>query len=209
MSVNADGSLNVTVVGGGGGGNVSIISPVDANGYVEVDLKTPIPAGTNAIGSVSVSNFPATQPVSGTVTANAGTGTFNTKDAADGTVGSAVPSTAIYVGAKNPSGNTAGLQLDANSQLKTSSLGLTLNATGQVSVGTSATVISAANTDQAGVLITNASATATVYLGASGVTSSTGAVLAAGSSITIPTISAVYGIVSTGTATVSYISLTE
>jgi hypothetical protein len=34
----------------------------------------PLPAGSNAIGSVSVSNFPATQPVSGTVTTNAGTG---------------------------------------------------------------------------------------------------------------------------------------
>lgn len=32
-------------------------------------------------GSVSVSNFPATQPVSGTITANAGTGTFATSDA--------------------------------------------------------------------------------------------------------------------------------
>ena len=31
-------------------------------------------------GSVSVSNFPATQPVSGTVTANAGTGTFAVSD---------------------------------------------------------------------------------------------------------------------------------
>lgn len=34
----------------------------------------PLPAGSNAIGSVSISNFPATQPVSGTVTADAGTG---------------------------------------------------------------------------------------------------------------------------------------
>ena len=33
-------------------------------------------AGSNAIGSVSVSNLPSIQPVSGTVTANAGTGTF-------------------------------------------------------------------------------------------------------------------------------------
>ena len=35
-----------------------------------------LPAGSNAIGSVTVSNFPATQTVAGTVTANAGTGTF-------------------------------------------------------------------------------------------------------------------------------------
>lgn len=32
-----------------------------------VTISTALPAGTNAIGSVSVSNFPATQPVSGTV----------------------------------------------------------------------------------------------------------------------------------------------
>jgi hypothetical protein len=41
-------------------------------------LVAPLPAGTNAIGSVSVSNFPTTQPVSGTVaitgTAGAGSG---------------------------------------------------------------------------------------------------------------------------------------
>jgi hypothetical protein len=37
-------------------------------------------AGSAAIGSVTVSNFPATQPVSGTVTANAGSGTFTVSD---------------------------------------------------------------------------------------------------------------------------------
>jgi hypothetical protein len=38
-----------------------------------ISLSSALPAGANAIGSVSVSNFPGTQPVSGTVTANAGT----------------------------------------------------------------------------------------------------------------------------------------
>lgn len=38
-----------------------------------VTISSALPAGANAIGSVSVSNFPATQPVSGTVTANQGT----------------------------------------------------------------------------------------------------------------------------------------
>lgn len=36
----------------------------------------PLAAGSNAIGSVTVSNFPTMQTVAGTVTANAGTGTF-------------------------------------------------------------------------------------------------------------------------------------
>jgi hypothetical protein len=37
-----------------------------------VNLGTALPAGTNALGSVVVSNFPGTQPVNGTVTANDG-----------------------------------------------------------------------------------------------------------------------------------------
>lgn len=71
-------------------GNVSVTSlpalPAGTNviGHVIVDSASSVavtnlpalPAGSNAIGSVSVSNFPGTQPVSGTVTANAGTGTF-------------------------------------------------------------------------------------------------------------------------------------
>lgn len=47
------------------------------SGTVGVSSLPSIPAGSNAIGSVSVSNLPTTQPVSGTVTANAGTGTFS------------------------------------------------------------------------------------------------------------------------------------
>ena len=43
------------------------------SGTVGVSSLPALPAGSNAIGSVSVSNFPATQPVSGTVTANQGT----------------------------------------------------------------------------------------------------------------------------------------
>lgn len=41
---------------------------------------TNLPATQPISGSVSVSNFPATQPVSGIVTANAGTGTFTVSD---------------------------------------------------------------------------------------------------------------------------------
>lgn len=40
---------------------------------VGLSPNSPLPAGSNALGSVSVSNFPGTQPVSGTVTANQGT----------------------------------------------------------------------------------------------------------------------------------------
>jgi hypothetical protein len=42
-------------------------TPLDGSGNVKVNLETPLPTGTNALGSVSVSNLPGTQPVSGTI----------------------------------------------------------------------------------------------------------------------------------------------
>ncbi|MEM3845594.1 MAG: hypothetical protein QXV17_08275 [Candidatus Micrarchaeaceae archaeon] len=36
---------------------VQISSPLDSNGYIEVDLKTPIPSGSNAIGTVGVTSY--------------------------------------------------------------------------------------------------------------------------------------------------------
>lgn len=52
-----------TTAGGGGYVNVKV-SP---SGAIQVGGTVGLDAGTNAIGSVSVSNFPATQPVSGSV----------------------------------------------------------------------------------------------------------------------------------------------
>lgn len=79
----------------------------------------------------------------------------------------------------------------------------------QVSVGATATVIAAARTGAAGtgrvsITITNTTTTA-IYLGGSGVTTSTGTMLpgVVGASVTINTTAAVYGIVATGTATVT------
>jgi hypothetical protein len=80
-----------------------------------------------------------------------------------------------------------------------------LNATGQVAVALTATQIIAANTRQ-GLLITNPS-TVTVFVGGSGVTASTGQELLAGQSLSLPVTSAVYGIVATGTQTVSYLEV--
>lgn len=61
-----------------------------ANGdslQIIIDYQTQsLPAGSNAIGSVSVSNFPATQPISGTVTANAGTNLNTSALALDATL---------------------------------------------------------------------------------------------------------------------------
>lgn len=49
---------------------------LDLAGNLRTSLLTALPAGSNSIGTVNVGNFPATQPVSGTVTANQG-GTWN------------------------------------------------------------------------------------------------------------------------------------
>ena len=48
----------------------------ELTGSMAVTSLPPLAPGSNAIGSVSVSNFPGTQTVGGTVTANAGSGTF-------------------------------------------------------------------------------------------------------------------------------------
>ncbi len=54
--------------------DVTVDGPVDVSGS-SIAVSN-FPATQPVSGSVSVSNFPATQPVSGTVTANAGTGTL-------------------------------------------------------------------------------------------------------------------------------------
>lgn len=73
--------------------DTAIIKNDMANG-VAINQPVAVTDGSGSItvdGSVSVSNFPATQPVSGTVTANAGTGTFIISDkgqTGEGTVAS-------------------------------------------------------------------------------------------------------------------------
>lgn len=137
-----------------------------------------------------------------------GSGTLPTSDAADGVIGSLIPTDAMLVAGENPSGETEPLQVDANNELITSSIGLSLNATGQTAVGyASAGLIIAANAARAGVLITNPSTTVSVYLGKSNVTTSTGAILGPGNSISIPTTSALYGIVASGTQNLSFLEL--
>lgn len=71
LNINVDGSLNVDLAAG-----TQVIGHVivDSAGNVSITSLPALPAGTNVIGhvildsgSVSVSNFPATQPVSGSV----------------------------------------------------------------------------------------------------------------------------------------------
>lgn len=68
----ADSGSTTTVTG-----NVAVVQPTGTNLHTVVDSGTVTLSGTSTIsGTVAVSNFPATQPVSGTITANAGAGTF-------------------------------------------------------------------------------------------------------------------------------------
>jgi hypothetical protein len=110
-----------------------------------------------------------------------------------------------------PDANGSSYQADVNSANEVivavaTSTGGVLNATGQVSIANTATLIIAANTRQ-GVLITNPSTTVTVYIGGAGVTTGNGQPVLPLQSITLPVVSAVYGIVATGTQTVSYVEV--
>lgn len=78
----------------------SIPAGTNQIGHVIVDTLPSIPAGTNGIGSVSVSNFPSTQTVSGTITANAGTGTF--------TVGGTVSANSTLINGPGKNGSGTG-----------------------------------------------------------------------------------------------------
>lgn len=127
--------------------------------------------------------------------------------AAEGPTGTAVPADAMLVGGKDGSGNLKALLVDTNSALKTSNLGVSaINATGQTSVANTSTQIIAANTARAAVVISNPG-TADVYIGNTGVTISTGHWLGAGTAITLPVTTAVFGVVATGTQTVTYMEL--
>lgn len=80
-------------------------------------------------------------------------------------------------------------------------------ATNQVSVGTTVggTKIIGANSKRVAVTITNTGASA-VFVGASGLTTTTGHSIAAGASFTFQNfVGDVYGIVASGTVTVSYV----
>lgn len=74
----------------------------------------------------------------------------------------------------------------------------------QVSVGATATLIAASRASRALLTVVNTTTTA-IYLGGSGVTTSTGQLLpgVVGASLTVPGTFALYGIVATGTATVT------
>lgn len=113
------------------------------------------------------------------------------------------------LGLPDTNGGQNAADVDSSNRLQVSvgtSTGGTLNATGQVSISNSATQIIAAGTRQ-GVLITNPSTTVTVFIGGSGVTTGNGQELLPSCSLSLPVVSAVYGIVATGSQTVSYVEV--
>jgi hypothetical protein len=122
-----DGGNSITVDDGG-----TTISVDDAGGSLTVD------------GTVAVSNFPATQPVSGTVTANAGTGTFAVSAA----------SLPLPAGA-----STSALQTTGNSSL--SSIDSKLPTVGQKTMAGSQPVVIAS--DQSAITVTSTVATRATY----------------------------------------------
>lgn len=78
----------------------------------------------------------------------------------------------------------------------------------QISVGTSATLICAQRDQRRGILVVN-HGTTDVYIGNSNVTTSSGILLTGtkGASISIPGNMAIYGIVGSGTQTISFIEI--
>ena len=80
-------------------------------------------------------------------------------------------------------------------------------ANGQVSVTNAATKIVDIRSTRRSVVIINLSSSVTVYLGPSGVTTSTGLAIPAGQSVSIPFTGAIYGIVASGSLTVSYMEI--
>jgi len=115
----------------------------------------------------------------------------------------------LILGLPDTNGGQNAADVDASNRLQVAvgtSTGGSMNATGQVSVGATATLIIAAGTRQA-VLVTNPSSTVTVFIGGSGVTTSNGQELLPLQSLTLPVVSAVYGIVASSTQTVSYVEV--
>lgn len=126
-----DGSAEATPTGtvamGFDGTDVWALRLDSSTHYLQVDLKTAIPAGSNLIGQIEVSDgtnvlFTSSHPgyIQGTVTST---------NAAIGATGSAVPSDAIYIGA-DKSGDLTGLQLDSNSYLYVNAANLNVDVNG-------------------------------------------------------------------------------
>lgn len=163
-----------TITVNAGTGNFTVIQPSGSNLHVNVDVLPSIPTGTNTIGSVKITDgtntasvtaasalkvdgSAVTQPISGTVTANAGTGNFTVVQATGTNLHTVVDSgtiTANQGGTWNinnisgtislPTGaSTSANQTTANTSL--SSIDSKLNTLGQKTMAGSVPVTLASN----------------------------------------------------------------
>jgi len=115
----------------------------------------------------------------------------------------------LLLGVPDGSGGQNAADVDSSNRLLVNvatNAGGVLNSTGQVSVGNSATLIIAAGTRQ-GVIVKNPSSSTTLYVGGSGVTTSNGQIVLPGEAITLPVTSAVYGVIASGSQTVSFLEV--
>jgi hypothetical protein len=126
-------------------GNVGIVAGSALIGSVELaDSGGANKASISAGGALKVDNSAVVQPVSGTVTANAGTGSFN--NASVGATGSAAPGSSTQLGATDGT-NLQALQVEsaANRNLRTAiyngAVELALDSIGRVLVGLSTTTL--------------------------------------------------------------------
>lgn len=171
--------------------------------------------GIASMTAFKVDGSGVTQPVSGTVTANAGTGTMTVagnltyNNAAPGANNLGVLPTIANAAAQTwTEGDQVLDSCDLKGNLRTKQAGSGFTA-GQVSITTTATLIAAANNSRMRLLVTNLGTT-TLYIGGSGVTSTTGHVLQgiAGYPMALRTTAAVYGITASGSQSISYLEET-
>ncbi len=203
--------------GGGSGGSSGAVFGPTAVGSAAANPPVLMGGTANgaATGNVAVAEikagnaFAASDPAVGVADPNV-LSALNTGNSSLATIaantGSAIPAGSALIGKVGIDQTTPGT---TNGVAPSTSVGTAAFAATQVSVGSTATSILSARTGapgtgRASATITNTTTTA-IFIGGSGVTTSTGTLLPGivGASITINTTAAIFGIVATGTATVT------
>lgn len=144
---------NGTAIGGKYSGNMIGLA-ADSVGNLQVNLQTPIPAGTNAIGSVTQGgtwNVGNLTNITGTITLPTGAATAANQTATQGPVSAGTSATASTLGgavySSTPPAPTTGqqtaLQADSHGSLRTAAGAVTLVALDASSVVTGGTAVTA------------------------------------------------------------------
>lgn len=170
--------------------NESVPVAVDKNGVVQVSPASGSPAEHVIVDS-------------GTITANAGSGTLLVDGSAHTQPVSGSVSVSNFPATQPISGSVSVSNFPAVQPV--TRVGATLN-TNQVSIGSTSTLIIAANANRKRLVLINMGTT-NVFIGNTGVTIGTGQLLLGIAGYVIPLYftGAVYGIVGTGTQTIAYL----